>query len=70
MLVNKEDEDDVEVVSVNMPGKVGDGKVAIKDYSEYEGILDVLVTAGVVSDPVCYVQSGFVSIPVCAVTHA
>ena len=41
------------------------GEVAIKDYSENEGMLKVMMDAGIVSAPVRYVESGFVRIPVC-----
>jgi hypothetical protein len=40
-------------------------EMAIKDYSENAGLLQVLIDAGVVSEPVGYVRSGFVEIPVC-----
>jgi hypothetical protein len=39
--------------------------VYIKDYSENTGILETLVTAGIVSQPLNYVNSGYVSIAVC-----
>jgi hypothetical protein len=50
--------------SVHVPG-LGQDEVAIKDYSENEGILDVLVQAGIVSKPHRQVSSGYVNIPVC-----
>lgn len=51
--------------SVQLGVKLPEKHVAIKNYSENEGILEVLVAEGIVSEPVQYVQSGFVSIPVC-----
>ena len=50
--------------SVHVQG-LGPDEIAIKDYSENEGILDVLVQAGIVSKPHRQVQSGYVTIPVC-----
>lgn len=39
--------------------------VAVKNYNENEGILDVLIEAGIISKPVEWVQSGFVLFPIC-----
>jgi len=39
--------------------------VAIKDYSENMGMLQVLINARIVSEPVTYRQSGQVTIPIC-----
>ena len=52
--------------SVNV-GHADPDEVAIKDYSENEGILKAMVEAGIVSEPVRTVQSGFVEIPICKV---
>lgn len=51
--------------TVNLPDKLWPGELAIKDYSENEGILDALVAGGVVEEPHRYVSSGHVIIPVC-----
>ena len=40
-------------------------EVAIKDYSENAGILEALVTAGIVYPPHSYLQQNFVKIPIC-----
>lgn len=45
--------------------KLKEGDVAIKNYSENEGVLDVLVDEGVVSAPHTLVNIGFVDVPVC-----
>jgi len=42
-----------------------EGEVAIKDYSENEGILDSLINADVIEYPHAFVQSGWVKIPIC-----
>lgn len=44
---------------------LADGEVAIKNYSENEGMLNALVEAGIVSEPLYYVTSGYVQIPIC-----
>lgn len=40
-------------------------EVIVKDYSEYAGMLDCLVDAEIVSEPIRWVSSGFVTMPVC-----
>jgi hypothetical protein len=42
-----------------------EGEVAVKDWSENEGILDFLVDHGFVESPHRYVEQGFVRIPIC-----
>jgi len=42
-----------------------EGEVAIKDYSENEGILEALIEANIVDHPRAFIQSGFVKIPIC-----
>jgi hypothetical protein len=51
-------------VTVNVDG-LDENEVAIKNYSENEGILDVLVDEGIVKPPHRHVKSGFVIIPIC-----
>lgn len=51
-------------VTVNIEG-LDENEVAIKNYSENEGILDVLVDEGIVKPPHRHVKSGFVLIPIC-----
>lgn len=46
-------------------GLLKEGEVAIKDYSENEGILDTLITAGIVDYPHAFIQSSFVKVPIC-----
>lgn len=56
----------VAVCTVNLPNvRMAADEVAIKDYSENEGMLNVLIAHGIVSTPLRYVQSGFVEIPIC-----
>jgi len=40
-------------------------EVAIKTYSENDGMLAALIEAGIVSAPVRHVRSGWVEVPVC-----
>ena len=50
--------------TVNIPGLEKD-EVAIKDYSENEGMLDFLLSNSIVEKPHRYERSGYVRIPVC-----
>lgn len=51
-------------VTVWVPG-LKSGEVAIKDYSENEGMLATMINHGIVHPPHRHVASGFVTIPVC-----
>jgi hypothetical protein len=62
-LVDEDDFSPVATASVYVPGLLP-GEVAIKDYSENEGMLQTLLDAGVVTPPHRYVRSGYVVIPV------
>lgn len=65
-LRDSKDGSPVAVATVNLPGLPIPGDcVAIKDYSENEGMLDALMQQGVVGKPISYVTSGFVRIPIC-----
>ena len=53
------------VASVALELPLLQDEVAIKDYSENEGILNELLHAGIVDPPHRMVSSGFVTIPIC-----
>ncbi len=50
--------------TVNVPGLAQD-EVAIKDYSENEGMLQFLIDEEIVEPPHRDIESGFVVLPVC-----
>lgn len=55
------------VATVNVPGieDLGEHVVAIKDYSENEGVRAELVRLGIINPiPLAYAHSGFVEIPI------
>lgn len=61
-----EDGSPVAVATVNLPELALEAdQVLIKDYSENEGLLALLVAARVVSPPLREVQSGYVTLYVC-----
>lgn len=65
-LDEKETGDPVMTCTVNVPDEEIDlGEVIIKDYSENAGILWKLIDAGVISEPVRKIYTGWVSCPVC-----
>lgn len=53
------------VASVSLDHPLLSDEVAIKNYSENEGILESLLKAGIVAPPHRYISSGFVQIPIC-----
>lgn len=63
-LVDAEDGSPVATATSNLDGLTR-GCVAIKDYSENEGMLKVLVDAGIVSEPIEFRKQGFVTFPIC-----
>lgn len=61
-----DEEGPVATATVNLPDvTLGRNQVAIKDWSENEGMLDALVAAGVVKPTGHKVRSGFVEVPIC-----
>lgn len=65
-LIDTEDNGPVATCTINLDDvQLTDDEVIIKDYSENEGMLDCLIAAGIVSDPIRYVDSGFIKAPVC-----
>ena len=56
--------EDIATASVWISG-LEKGEIAIKDYSENEGMMDALIEAGIVTEPVMFIDSGWVKIPVC-----
>lgn len=53
------------VASVAVDCELKENEVAIKDYSENEGILNSLIKNDIVEKPHRYTSSGFVKIPIC-----
>jgi hypothetical protein len=65
-LVDGEDGSPIATATVNIPGlKLGHNEVAVKDYSENEGLLGALVEAGVVKPTGRVAKTGHVEVPVC-----
>lgn len=59
-------EEVVAVATVNIPFfNIREDEVVIKNYSENEGIFDVLIKAGIISDTMRRIQTGFVTCPIC-----
>ena len=59
------------VATTYLPGvQLKDDEIAIKDWSENRGILDVLIKAGVVSKPIRVEKSGFVDVPIVKLNRA
>lgn len=60
----------IAVATVNLPDyDLPDGCVAVKNYSENEGMWEALVKAGIIeAEPRDFVNSGYVSIPIGVLT--
>lgn len=66
VLKDSYDDDEVAIATVNIPNyPLKDDEVIIKDYSENEGMLEILMKAEIVSAPIDYVQQGHVLFPIC-----
>ena len=56
----------IAIASVNLPNVLLDSdEIAIKDYSENDGMLECLIDNKVVTEPIRFIQQGYVSIPIC-----
>jgi hypothetical protein len=66
-LFDVDDGQPIATASVNLVDEpMAADEVAIKDYSENEGMFNVLNQAGLISDPVRFTSSGFIrDIPIC-----
>jgi hypothetical protein len=54
------------IATANIPALENlEGYVAVKDYSENEGMLSFLVENGIVEPPVTFVKENYVSFPIC-----
>jgi len=59
------DEDTIAIASVNILGaNLPINEIAIKDYSENEGMLAALIKGNIIHMPHKYIKSGFVEYPV------
>ena len=55
--------------SVNMGTPLPDDQIAIKDWSENEGVEDVLIYANIIeAEPICLLHNGFIEAPVYRLT--
>lgn len=65
-----ENDEPIMVASVNPGEEIPDDRIAIKDYSENQGIADTLVRYGYIEEePEDLISSGFVEIPVYRLTE-
>lgn len=65
-LIDAEDFEPIAMATVCVPDvPIHEDQVFIKDYSENEGILQALIDAGVVSQPLEWIEQGFVRLPLC-----
>jgi len=67
--IDSKDGFSVLISSVAIDESLESDQIAIKDYSENEGVLKFLMEKGIVSSPLKYFNSGFVSIPICKINE-
>jgi hypothetical protein len=64
--LDPEDGCPIVVASVNLPDiHMEADEVAVKNYSENQGILIQMINQGIISAPIRFEPSGFVDIPIC-----
>lgn len=54
--------------TINVDAGLKDDEVAVKDYSESDGLMDALIKANVIHEPHRFYISGFVDVPICYLT--
>lgn len=65
-LIDAEDGSPIATATVNLPNvPLGKNQVAIKDWSENQGMLRALTEAGVIEPTGETVSSGYVQVPIC-----
>ena len=52
-------------MTIELGDPVPENCIAIKSYSENEGLLEYLQGLGLITKVICYVNSGYVRIPIC-----
>lgn len=56
----------IAIATINLPKvELANDEIIIKGYSENEGMPEVLYKAGIISMPLRYVETGFVTVPIC-----
>lgn len=70
-LVNQKTNEPILAATINLPlVSLSDKEVIIKNYSENEGILDVLIYSNIISEPIKYIETGLVLSPVCRILQS
>lgn len=65
-LIHSKDGEPVLVATINIPEIfVAKDEVIIKNYSENEGVLELLINANIISKPLRMVESSFITAPIC-----
>lgn len=64
-VITAELDEPMAAASTNLDIPLGPDEVAIKNWSENEGLLEVLIAHGIVDSPHRTVPSGYVDVPIC-----
>lgn len=57
------------VATVAIDEQLAEDEIAIKNYSEGEGMLEFLLEVGIIKSPHRFVPSGYVNIPICRIVE-
>lgn len=57
------------VATVAIDVRLAEDEIAIKNYSENEGMLEFLQEVGIIKPPHRFVPSGYVNIPICRIAE-
>lgn len=60
----------VTVATMNVQEELAHNEVAINDFEENRGVLDILISAGVLMPPKRFIHTGWLNIPICEIMCA
>lgn len=64
-LFSRNDHEPIAVATINLYEKLPQNQAYIKDYSENEGMLELLIEAGIVTRVIGFKNSGYITAPLC-----
>lgn len=65
-LLDEKTKEVIATASVNLPDvEINDNEIAIKDWSENNGMIEALREAGIIGKTICTTPSGFCNIQIC-----
>jgi len=66
VLVDSTTHQTIAKATLNLPDEeLASDEVAIKDYAENETMLEALMDAGIISQPIRHAHTGYITVPIC-----